>query len=478
MKSVRAFTRFAFFVFVLLLPARAFCEATMQQILTNGPTDKRINIVLLSEGYTAAELDRFAIEAEQYIYHLFATPPFDEYRSYFNAFIISVASAESGSDHPSRNDYHDTYFNTSYGTGDAVRLLSIPYGAGGLGKADTLLSEFVPGHDFPLILVNDDEYGGAGGATTLVSRNSLGPDAAVHELGHTLAYLDDEYSSGWSGAGSGERPNSTRETRREFIKWHHWIDDSTPIPTPETLDFKTEVGLFEGAHYQDTGWYRPKYNCKMNQLGAPFCEVCMEALVISFYGRLNSIDAFSPLNPEVKVANEPVTLSVEPLQPETHTLDIQWFIDNTPVSGATSAEFVVSAESLTPGTYEVVAEVRDATQLVRADPEKKLINSHSWHVTVSAQPPKAPTPPKSTELDMDVARDSNGNFVINLTGPLGSTYVIQSTSDFVTWETLATVTNATGKIHIFDPLAREQPLRFYRAVEITTRYSLESKGTK
>ena len=191
----------------------------------------------------------------------------------------------------------------------------------------------------------------------------------------------------------------------------------------------------------------------------------MEALVLSFYDHLNLIDAFSPPNPAVTVANEPVALSVEPLQPETHTLDIQWFIDKTPVSGATSNVFVVSAESLSPGTHEVKAEVRDATPLVRADPGKQLIDSHSWHVTISGVSPKPPTPPQSTEPDMDAVRDSNGDFVINLAGPLGSAYVVQSTSDFVTWETLATVTNATGKIQIFDHAAREQSLRFYRALD-------------
>ena len=218
MKSVRAFSRFAFLVIVLLLPERAFCEATMQQILTNGPTDKRINIVILSEGYTAAQLDQFSIDAERYLDHLLATPPFDEYSSYFNAFIISVASAESGSDHPKQNDYRDTYFNTSYGT-DTERLMSIPY-ASGRGKVDSLLSEFIPGYDLPILLVNDNEYGGAGGTTTIVSRNSLAAEAAVHELGHTLAHLDDEYSYAFPGADSAERANSTQETRREFIKWH------------------------------------------------------------------------------------------------------------------------------------------------------------------------------------------------------------------------------------------------------------------
>ena len=462
MKSVRALTRFAFFVLAVLLPGRVFCEATMQQILTNGPTDKRINIVVLSEGYTTADLERFPIDAERYLNHLLATPPFDEYRSYFNGFIISVASAESGSDHPEQSEYRDTYFNSSYGTGDSVRLLSIPYGASGRGKVDGLLREFIPGYDLPILLVNDAEWGGAGGTTTIVSRNSLAADAAVHELGHTLAHLDDEYSSSWSGADSAERANSTQETRPQFIKWHRWIDDSTPIPTPETSDFEKEVGLFEGAHYHDTGWYRPRYNCKMNTIGAPFCEVCLEALVLSFYDHLNPIDAFSPPNPAVTVANEPVALSVKPLQPETHALEIQWFIDKSPVSGATSNVFVLSAESLAPGTYDVVAEVRDATPLVRADPWKQLIDSHSWSVTVLGEPPKAPTPLPMP--DLVAVQDSNGDFVINLTGPLGSAYVVQTTSDFVTWETLVTVTNITGRIQIFDPAARQQSLRFYRAV--------------
>lgn len=473
MKSVQAFTRIVFLVFVLLLPERAFCQATLQQILTNGPTNKRINIVFLSEGYTAAQLEQFSIDAERYLNHLLATPPFDEYSSYFNAFTISVASAESGSDHPKENDYRDTYFNTSYGTA-TERLMSIPYGASGREKINNLLSQFLPEYDLPILLVNDVEYGGAGGSMTIVSRNSLGPDAVVHELGHTLASLDDEYAGGYSGGDSAERVNSTQETRREFIKWNRWIEDSTPIPTPESDDFDKVVGLFEGAHYQETGWYRPKYYCKMNALGSPFCEVCREALVLSFYEYVNAIEAFSPSNPEVNVANEPVALSVEPIQPATHTLEIQWFIDSTPISGATENVFVISAESLAPGTHEVKAEVQDTTPLVRADPRNQLIDSHSWNVTISGESRIPPTPPQSTEPDMDVVQDSNGNFVINLSGPLGSTYVVQSTSDFVTWETLATVTNATGKIHIFDPAARQQPLRFYRATEITLRYEVQA----
>jgi len=95
---------------------------------------------------------------------------------------------------------------------------------------------------------------------------------------------------------------------------------------------------------------------------------------------------------------------------------------------------------------------------VRADPWKQLIDSHSWLVTV----PKALTPPPTPDLVL--VQDPNGDFVINLTGPLGTAYVVQTTSNFVTWESLATVTNMTGQIRIFDPAARQHSLRFYRAV--------------
>ena len=31
-------------------------------------------------------------------------------------------------------------------------------------------------------------------------------------------------------------------------------------------------GLFEGAHYYHCGAFRPEYDCKMRELGVPFCR--------------------------------------------------------------------------------------------------------------------------------------------------------------------------------------------------------------
>src|ERR1043165_8157445 len=69
---------------------------------------------------------------------------------------------------------------------------------------------------------------------------------------------------------------------------------ATPVPTPAVSSNSAVVGLFEGAHYHFTGWFRPKLTCKMRALGVAFCEVCSETLVKSIYGQIRPIEATSP----------------------------------------------------------------------------------------------------------------------------------------------------------------------------------------
>ena len=73
----------------------------MQTILTNGPVSNRLNVVLLSEGYTSAQLTQFLVDATNAVNELLAHQPYQEYSNYFNAFAIQIASIQSGSDHPS-----------------------------------------------------------------------------------------------------------------------------------------------------------------------------------------------------------------------------------------------------------------------------------------------------------------------------------------------------------------------------------------
>src|SRR5438034_5480812 len=125
MKCSQKLASVLFLAYAVLQPQRVFSDAAIQQILTNGPTANRVNIVILSEGYSSADLVRFPDHAQAFLDRLLGTPPFIEYRSYFNAFTISVASAESGSRHPSSNVFPDTYFHSSYDTQGIQYLISI-----------------------------------------------------------------------------------------------------------------------------------------------------------------------------------------------------------------------------------------------------------------------------------------------------------------------------------------------------------------
>jgi hypothetical protein len=74
---------------VVVLPAQTMAQGTLSTILTNGPTAKRINIVVLSEGYMTNELGKFLEDATNAVNDLLALQPYLEYRGYFNAFAIS-----------------------------------------------------------------------------------------------------------------------------------------------------------------------------------------------------------------------------------------------------------------------------------------------------------------------------------------------------------------------------------------------------
>ncbi|MDB6131610.1 MAG: hypothetical protein JWM04_2717, partial [Verrucomicrobiales bacterium] len=212
------------------LPSLAAAQPTLQTFLTNGPTSKRINIVFLSEGYTASQLSKFPADSRKALNGILKTPPFTEYSNCFNAFGIAVASAQSGSDHPSRTNLVNTYFNSTYDTSGISRLITLA--SPGYTLVFDLVESLMPEYDIIVMLVNDPEYGGSGGAFLIMSINENSPEIAAHEMGHTFAALGDEYGSAYIGYPDTEEPNTTRETNRDLIKWASWIPDFVPVPTP------------------------------------------------------------------------------------------------------------------------------------------------------------------------------------------------------------------------------------------------------
>jgi len=448
-------------VWALAVP-RGFAQGALTAIFTNGPTSNRINLVILSEGYQTNQLGQFLMDATNAANNLLSVPPYQEYRSYFNAYAISVASQDSGADHytPTTN-LVNTYFNSAYDNYGRPDVLTIPPNdhdssyAHGQGKVDTLLQSLMPEYDLPMLLVNDTNYGGSGGATLISSLHSSAPNIVRHESGHTFAALGDEYDNPYPGYPETEEPNTTTQTNRSLIKWLPWIDPDTPVPTPETGDYVTVVGLFEGAHYHPTNWYRPKFDCKMKTLIRAFCEVCSEQIVKSAYQRLRSIGAFAPVSTNVSVTTtQSVAFSVTPLQPMTHSLSVQWFTNSIAVTGATNPTYNLFPNSFTNGTHTLRAEVRDSTALVRNDPANVLSNSISWTLNVSL-----------SELSLISPQWlAGGRFSFCVTGVAPQGFVIQASTNLSNWIPLSTSILAGGTFYFTNSSLTNFPRRFYRTL--------------
>jgi hypothetical protein len=392
---------------------------------------------------------------------MLARPPYQEYSNYFNVFAISVASAQSGSDHPLYGTSKDTYFNSSFDLND--KLPTIPPNsfdsnyADGQGKVEALLQSFMPDCQLPILLINDSVPGGSDGPgdkTAIVSMGGVWANTLIHETGHVVAGLGDEYTNA-SSLTPVERPNTTRETNRTSIKWRAWIDPGTPVPTQPAGAYPSVVGLFEGANYQTSGWYRPKFDCAMNHLGQPFCDVCSEALVLSIYRKVRPVDQFAPANTVISVfSTQALTFNLELLQPSTHNLSVQWLTNGTALFGATSSLLTLSPLSLGNGTHQVRAVVSDPTPLVRNDATNLLTQPVTWTVNVSL-----------SQLSLDSAAWlPGGNFTFRISGSAPAGFTVQSSTNLNNWLSQSTNSLAGGQFWYTNYGASAIPGRYFRAI--------------
>ena len=219
-------------IFLLLLlgvvyPLVAHAEPA-ETIVNNGSSDNRVDIVVMGDGYTAAQMQKYHADVQQMMQAFFAQDPFREYQKYFNVIRIDVVSNQSGADHPEDGTFVNTALDATYNCSNIERLICIS-----VSKSLEVLNRSVTPvqTDIKIVLVNDPEYGGSGGLFAVGSLNAFAVDVLLHEVGHSFGFLGDEYGGNSCLANEPSQPNLTRITTRSNIKWNYWIEPSTPIPT-------------------------------------------------------------------------------------------------------------------------------------------------------------------------------------------------------------------------------------------------------
>lgn len=368
--SFRVFIVF-FFVF-LIAPPHVFSQFNAYKIIDNGSDKNKLVWVIMGDGYTELQLDYFHIDALEVLFTIFTQTPFSNYISYINVYLIDVVSDESGADHPSRGTYVDTALDASYGRYEINQLLTVDD-----AKVFNIASS-IPTFDMVMTLVNDEKYGGSSGSTVVISNHWLVGRIALHEIGHFMGGLADEYETSYTTYPEGDlEPNVTYETEREKIPWNKWIDHVNPLPTPDIMSWV--IGLFEGARYLSTDIYRPRYTCIMRNLFSPYCEICTESIILDIYNYVNPIRDYTPQASVVTFSpDEKLHFSVETERHLSHPLSIKWELDNCPLASENKNTLSIDCSNLGEGMHTVKVYVEDQTSLVRNDPYNLLTSSHTW----------------------------------------------------------------------------------------------------
>jgi hypothetical protein len=251
-------------------------------LLVSGPPERRLDILIIGEGYTVAEREKFLKDCTRFAGYLLGASPFREHQHLISIRGVMPVSAESGVSKPGKGIVRNSALGLSFYTFGSERyVMTEDY------QRVRDVAALAP-NDQIVILVNSAAYGGGGiynyyATATSDHRNS--DFLLIHEFGHSFAGLADEYYTSevayqdfYDKSVEPRKPNIT--TMVDFgSKWADMVEVDTPVPTPANAIYSAVVGVYEGAGYSEKGIYRPYLNCTMQSaIYDAFCPVCRRAI--------------------------------------------------------------------------------------------------------------------------------------------------------------------------------------------------------
>ena len=357
-----------FSIIAISIEAQSF-KFPVDTLIKTGAIKRRINIVILPDGYTAAELPKFKTDADAFISYLFQKPPFDKYKPYFSVYTVAVPSAESGATHPQNandeattnpqpKETKDTYFGSSFDIGKIHRLLTYTKST----NLTNVLATNFPSYDIVFVMINTPWYGGAGGFAATFSLNASSNEIGVHELGHSFPGLADEY---WPGGGR-EVDNMTFDKNPTTIRWKNWLN------TPG-------IDIFDHTAPGQAVSKPAKGTCRMEFLNKEFCSVCRESFVEKTLKLITPVESQLPTTTNVQLTATATTFKLDLLKPNPNSLQVEWFLDGKSIS--TKEQFQMNALSLPNTSGTLVATVYDSTAISRSMVRKITPFKIQWNLS-------------------------------------------------------------------------------------------------
>ncbi|MFE9629840.1 M64 family metallopeptidase [Streptomyces sp. NPDC006463] len=318
-----------------LSAAEREADGEVTKMIDNGSTADRLDVVVIGDGYTAAELERFHADARQKWDEVTAVEPYTTYRNLFNVWTVDAVSRESGvSGDPDPATVRDTALGSYFWCEEIERLLCIDQ-----PKVDAYVAK-APAADLVIVLANSTKYGGAGynersatlgyeGISTASAGHAKSGQVAIHETGHSLGKLADEYFyvgvpgyEKYTGPEPGDSNTSTLAAdpmAGQRAKWYRWLGEPSP-------DGGT-VGTYEGGGYYVSGLYRPTDNSIMRVLGKPFNLPGVEAMIGGFYQHAKTVAPLTPTDRTLRARHTARAAVPKLAGADGRQLVVKWYLD-------------------------------------------------------------------------------------------------------------------------------------------------------
>lgn len=362
------------------------------------------DVVVVSAGFKADEMGEFHKICDRLVKGMLSRQPWKRCQNLINIHAVFVGDESVDSSRLHVGGYKGQVLGCDNG-------LAVEYARYAANAAATL------------VLHNSGfSAGGAGvwGVATINKSQAMHPMVPLHELGHGIAGLGDEYIQRHTAFEDDPKSlwntvNVTAEANPKLCKWHYWTQEEWPgMFGPSKRPKETNVANFEGA-----GWikkiYRPEKGCIMRCDRDAFCVVCSETLEANFF---RYIDLFKAAEP---AAEDLVLWKGEHIDVRVSAIDMlhqpsEWlksrlslYLDGEQVAtsdrGEVSFRFPNAASG--PGTYQLGANLNIQSEFVRQD-FSFLSSSRGWRVKLvpHARPKIALTPrvvvPSDGTIDVPV----------------------------------------------------------------------------
>jgi len=340
-----------------------------------------LDVVVVSAGFTAAEKDHFLELGVKMKDAFFSMPPWDRYSEWVNFHTVFVAD----------ESMEKTRLNVA---GYKGQLLVSDNGIA------TEYASYAADADGVVVLHNSDfstATCGTWGVATINKTSANNAGALVHELGHGISGLGDEYIQ---REGPFNEPpenlrdtvNVTPEANPRLCKWHYWTVDEWPGIIRTLKGTGSIVANFEGA-----GWpskiYRPEKSCIMRGDRNDFCVVCNEAMEGAFFRHSALFGSVDPaLAEHVLWKGESLDFRVKTNDlivrpPKWISSRLELFIEGQSVASSDSGEvsFHFDGAKAKPGVYQLGAQLDVQCDTIRRD-FGFLSETRAWRVKVMPHP--------------------------------------------------------------------------------------------